>query len=59
MENNTRKETYFKYRNSGWDSITITVKNGYPEECLCGLYRRKDKTTEIQNCVHYTQQTLF
>lgn len=52
-------ETYYKKTDSGWEETTVKIKNGFPVNCMCGLYRSKNNGSKIKNCVHCTQQDLF
>jgi hypothetical protein len=56
---NTITETYYNFEEGKWTHSNITFKNGYPQQCMCGLYKQKDKSTKIEKCIRCDQQELF
>ena len=55
----TTTEVYYRKKNNNYNKVTIEVKNGFPEECVCGLYKQKSNSRKTENCVHCDQQELF
>jgi hypothetical protein len=45
---------------SEFEKVTITIASGFPEQCLCGLYREPHpEQGPIENCERCDQGEMF